>query len=70
MNEANRISVCGFLGRFFGTIVAVVLIIPLLMAVVVLILPFLIVAELICISERVANRLWDFGGRLIRGTVE
>ena len=59
MNETNEVSVLGLLRRFFGTVLAVVLILPLLM-----------VAELVCIPEGVLNWLWDFGGKLIGGTVD
>lgn len=56
MDEATRISVCGFLRRFFGVV-----------AVGVLLLPLLMVAELVCIPEGVLNRLWNLGDRLIGG---
>lgn len=59
MNKPNVISFWGLLRRFFGTVLAVVLILPLLM-----------VAELVCIPEGVSNRLWDFGEKLIGGTVD
>lgn len=59
MNEANEVSVLGLLRRFFGTVLAVVLILPLLM-----------VAELVFIPEGVSNWLWDLGGKLIGGTVD
>ena len=59
MNEANEVSVMGLLRRFLGTVLAVVLILPLLM-----------VAELVYAPEWVSNWLWDFGGKLIGGTVD
>lgn len=59
MNETNEVSVWGLLRRFFGAVLAVVLILPLLM-----------VAELVCIPEGVSNWLWDLGGKLIGGTVD
>lgn len=59
MNKPNVISVWGLLRRFFGTVLAVVLILPLLM-----------VAELVYAPEWVSNWLWDFGGKLIGGTVD
>ena len=59
MNKPNVISVWGLLRRFFGTVLAFVLILPLLM-----------VAELACIPEGVSNWLWDLGGKLIGGTVD
>ena len=59
MNEANEVSVLGLLRRFFGTVLVVVLILPLLM-----------VAEIVYAPEWVSNWLWDFGGKLIGGTVD
>ena len=59
MNETNEVSVLGLLRRFFGTVLAVVLILPLLM-----------VAELVCIPEGVSNWLWNSGCKLIGGTVD
>ena len=58
MNKPNVISVCGLLKRFFGTVLVVVLILPLLM-----------VAELVCIPEGVSNWLWDLGSKFIGGSV-
>ena len=59
MNETNEVSVLGLLRRFLGTVLAIVLILPLLM-----------VAELVYAPEWVSNWLWDFGGKLIGGTVD
>ena len=59
MNEANEVSVLGLLRRFFGTVLAVVLILPLLM-----------VTELVYAPEWVSNWLWDLGGKLIGGIVD
>ena len=59
MNETNEVSVLGLLRRFLGTVLAVVLILPLL-----------VVAELVHAPEWVSNWLWDFGGKLIGGTVD
>lgn len=59
MNKPNVISVCGLLKRFFGTVLVVVLILPLLM-----------VAELVCIPEGVSNWLWDLGSKFIGGSVD
>ena len=59
MNEANEVSVLGLLRQFFGTVLAVVLILPLLM-----------VTELVYAPEWVSNWLWDLGGKLIGGIVD
>ena len=59
MNKPNVISVCGLLKRFFGFVLAVVLILPLLM-----------VAELVYAPERVSNWLWDLGSKFIGGSVD
>lgn len=59
MNEAKQDSVISFLRRFFGTVLTVVLILPLLM-----------VAELVYAPEWVSNWLWEVGGKLIGGTVD
>lgn len=59
MNEANEVSVLGLLRRFFGTVLVVVLILPLLM-----------VAELVYAPELVSNWLWDLGSKFIGGIVD
>ena len=59
MNEANEVSALGLLRRFFGTVLAIVLILPLLL-----------VAELVCIPEGVSNWLWNLGDKLIGVTVD
>ena len=59
MNEANEVSVLGLLRRFFGTVLAVVLILPLLM-----------VAELVYAPEWVSNWLWGLGSKFIGGSVD
>ena len=59
MNEANEVSVMGLLRRFLGTVLAVVLILPLLM-----------VAELVYAPEWVSNWLWDLGSKFIGGIVD
>lgn len=59
MNKPNVISVLGLLKRFFGTVLVVVLILPLLM-----------VAELVYAPECVSNCLWDLGSKFIGGIVD
>ena len=59
MNKPNVISGWELLKRFFGTVLVVVLILPLLM-----------VAEIVHAPEWVSNWLWDLGGKLIGGTVD
>lgn len=59
MNKPNMISVWGLLKRFFGNVLVVVLILPLLM-----------VAELVYAPEWVSNWLWDLGIKFIGGTVD
>lgn len=59
MNETNEVSVLGLLRRFLGTVLAVVLILPLLM-----------VAELVYAPEWVSNWLWDLGSKFIGGGVD
>lgn len=59
MNKPNVISVWGLLRRFFGTVLAVVLILPLLM-----------VAELVYAPEWVSNWLWGLGSKFIGGSVD
>lgn len=59
MNEANEVSVLGLLRRFFGTVLVVVLILPLLM-----------VAEIVYAPEWVSNWLWDLGSKFIGGSVD
>ena len=59
MNEANEVSVMGLLRRFLGTVLAVVLILPLLM-----------VAELVYAPEWVSNWLWGLGSKFIGGSVD
>ena len=59
MNKPNVISVWGLLKRFFGTVLVVVLILPLLM-----------VAELVYAPEWVSNWLWDLGSQFIGGIVD
>ena len=59
MNKPNVISFWGLLKRFFGTVLVVVLILPLLM-----------VTELVYAPEWVSNWLWDLGGKLIGGIVD
>ena len=59
MNKPNVISVWGLLRRFFGTVLAAVLILPLLM-----------VAELVYAPEWVSNWLWGLGSKFIGGSVD
>ena len=59
MNETNEVSVLGLLRRFLGTVLAVVLILPLL-----------VVAELVYAPEWVSNWLWDLGSKFIGGSVD
>ena len=59
MNKSNVISVCGLLKRFFGKVLVVVLILPLLM-----------VAELVYAPDWVSNWLWDLGSKFIGGIVD
>ena len=59
MNETNEVSVLGLLRRFLGTVLAVVLILPLLM-----------VAELVYAPEWVSNWLWNLGSKFIGGSVD
>ena len=56
MNKPNVISVWGLLKRFFGTVLVVVLILPLLL-----------ISDLVYAPEWVTNWLWEFGGTLIGG---
>lgn len=57
MNEAKEVSVLVLARRFFGTVLAVFLILPLLL-----------VAELVCMPEVVSNWLWDLGDKFIGGS--
>ena len=59
MNKPNVISAWELLKRFFGTVLVVVLILPLLM-----------VAELVYAPEWVSNWLWALGSKFIGGIVD